>query len=57
MTEEANTSVDKSRDDAIFDEQRNGQTREPHILEGGSWLHIVDLPHRAHRIKIPSCSV
>jgi len=57
MTEEANTSVGKSRDDAIFDEQRNGHVREPRNMEGKSWLHIVDLPHRPHRINIPSCSV
>ena len=40
MIEEANTSVDKSREDAIFDEHRSGWIRKPHHFEGVSWLHL-----------------
>jgi hypothetical protein len=40
MTEQANTSVDKSRDDAISDECWSGQVREAHHSEGVSWLHL-----------------
>jgi hypothetical protein len=34
MTEEANTSVDKRRDDAIFDEYWSGKIREPSQFGG-----------------------